>query len=321
MKKSIFTSVLILSTIFIFAQLPRVAVVSFDANDHSLSRQELLEILRMEMSKDSKYSIIDKYEVAESLKNNGIEPTTCFSISCLKSAEKLLGLDYVVSGNASKLGDRIFISIRMINTKTDEQLETSKEFSFIPQKSSTMVRLTTEKMLGKSADVELEKSLSDEASFESAVNNPEDNTLNLGGPRMGYTFLTGEGGELIRKPKSQGGYDGYPAFFQMGYQFEKQYLTEGNVQALFEFLPMISGLDQGLFVPSFTLFNGIRSNKSGLEFAVGPSINKSKSINKYLYEDEYYTYEELQEQHPLLMHGDLEKEFKADSRGNARLNS
>ncbi len=107
----------------------------------------------------------------------------------------------------------------------------------------------------------------------------------------------------------------------MGYQFEKQYLNEGNVQALFEFIPTISGLDQGLFVPSFTLFNGIRSNKSGLEFAIGPSINISKSINKYLYEDEYYTYEELQEQHPLVMHGDLENEFKADSRGNPRFTS
>jgi hypothetical protein len=98
---------------------------------------------------------------------------------------------------------------------------------------------------------------------------------------MGYTFFTGDMAATIRAPKSEGGYDGYPAFFQMGYQFEKQYLNEGKWQALFEFIPMVSGLDQGLFVPSFTIMNGIRNNKNGLEFAIGPSVNLSRETAAY----------------------------------------
>jgi hypothetical protein len=308
-------------TLLTFAQLPKLAVVSFDINDQSLNRRELLEVLRLEMSKEAKYSRLDKYEVAENLIKNGIEPEACFSLSCLKSAGKLLGADYVLTGNASKLGDRLFISLRMVDMKTNEQIETSKEFSFIPQKASTMVRLTVGKMLGKPAELELEKALSDKESYESGVNNPNDYSLKLSGPRMGYTFFTGEGAEVIRKPKSEGGYDGLPAFFQMGYQFEKQYLNEGSVQALFEFIPMITGLDQGLFIPSVTILNGIRSNKTGLEFAVGPSINMSKALNKYQYEDDYYTYAELKEQHPNVIPEDLEKEYTADSRGNPRFKS
>ena len=321
MYKSILTFALILSSFLTYAQLPKLAVISFDVNDQSLNGQELLEILRLEMTKEAKYSIIDKYEVSENLKNNEIESTTCFSLSCLKISGKLLGADYVVSGSASKLGDRMVISLRMVDMKTNEQIETSQDFSFIPQQASLMVKITSGKMLGKPADIELEKSLSDKESYESGTNNPDDYSLNLNGPRMGYTFFTGEGARVIKAKKSEGGYDRYPAFFQMGYQFETQYLNEGNVQALFEFVPMVSGLDQGLFIPSLSIFNGIRNNKNGLEFAVGPSVNLSREEVKYLYEDEYYTREELNKHNPTVLTSGLENEYKADSRGDFRLKS
>ncbi|MDB4107559.1 hypothetical protein N8368_02785 [Bacteroidia bacterium] len=329
MNKSILTFGLILSSLLSFAQLPKLAVVSFDANDQSLNGQELLEILRLEISKEAKYSTIDKYEVSENLKNNGIDATTCFSQSCLKSAGKLLGADYLLTGSANKLGDRIFISLRMVDMKTNEQVETSKEFNYIPKKASLMVKMTADKMLGRPSDIDLEKSLSDKESFESATNNPDDYYLNLSGPRMGYTFFTGEGADIIRAKKSVGGYDRNPAFFQMGYQFEKQYLNQGNVQALFEFVPMITGLDQGLFIPSLTIFNGIRNNKNGLEFAVGPSVNISKESEQGYYEptDKYYTYQEFlefrQASTTLITEDfyDLEKEYKSDSRGSYRLKS
>lgn len=321
MKKITLTFALVLSAFLTFAQLPKLAIISFDVNDQSLNGQELLEILRLEISKESKYSTIDKYEVNENLKKNEIDASTCFSLSCLKSAGKLLGADYLLTGSANKLGDRIFISLRMIDMKTNEQVETSKEFSFIPKKASVMVKMAVSKMLGKPADIELEKSLSDNESFDNAMNNPDEYQLNLSGPRMGYTFFTGEGIDVIRAKKSEGGYDRNPAFFQMGYQFEKQYLNEGNVQALFEFIPMITGLDQGLFIPSMTILNGIRNNKNGLEFAVGPSVNISRELNKYVYEDEYYTRQELNEKDPTLDANDLDTEYKADSRGSFRLKS
>jgi len=145
MNKIILTIALILSAHLTFAQLPKLAVVSFDVNDQSLKRQELLEVLRLEMSKEVAYSTIDKYEIAESLKKEEIDPSTCFSLSCLKTAGKLLGADYVLTGSANKLGDRIFISLRMIDMKTNEQVETSQEFSFIPEKASTMTRSVVNK--------------------------------------------------------------------------------------------------------------------------------------------------------------------------------
>jgi hypothetical protein len=100
---------------------------------------------------------------------------------------------------------------------------------------------------------------------------------------MGATFMTGYLGNLMTRSENAGGYNGNPFMFQFGYQFEKQYLNEGNFQALFEFIPMITGLDQGQFIPSITLLNGLRNNKTGWEFAFGPTFALSKMAEGYIH--------------------------------------
>jgi hypothetical protein len=183
-----------------------------------------------------------------------------------------------------------------------------------------MISICVNEMIGIENDPLIVKSLSNKESYESAVNNPYYQTLSLSGPRMGYTFFTGEMASVIQAPKNQGGYDGLPAFFQMGYQFEKQYLNEGKWQALFEFIPLVSGLDQGLFVPSFTVMNGIRSNKNGLEFAVGPSVNLSREATFYNVDGRWLRPSEFDPLDNINTNG-LESKSVMDSRGIVALKS
>jgi len=102
---------------------------------------------------------------------------------------------------------------------------------------------------------------------------------------MGMVFLTGYGASVLTNPEEKGGYAGgygkVAAMFQFGYQFEKQYLNEGNFQALFEFVPMVTGLDQGRFIPSINFLNGIRNNMNGWEFAFGPNFSLGKYATGY----------------------------------------
>ncbi len=95
------------------------------------------------------------------------------------------------------------------------------------------------------------------------------------------SVFTGTTAKILQSPTTQGGYGAVPVMFQFGYQFEKQYLNSADIQALFEFIPMITGLDQGLFIPSFTFMHGLRSNKSGWEFAFGPSFSFTKKAKGY----------------------------------------
>lgn len=283
MKQSILTFAFTLVCSLLMAQTkPKLAVISFDALGAQLDKAQLTELLRIEISKHAKYEMIDRYEIAEMLQKTEIEQTSCFSKTCLKKAGTTLEVDYVMSGSADILGDALFIRLRMIDLAGNTmKKEVVREFLNIPEKANTMISICVNELLDLPNDELIVKSLSNRDSYESAVNNPYYQTLSLAGPRMGYTFFTGDMATTIRAPKSEGGYDGYPAFFQMGYQFEKQYLNEGKWQALFEFIPMVSGLDQGLFVPSFTIMNGIRNNKNGLEFAIGPSVNLSRETTAY----------------------------------------
>jgi TolB-like protein len=315
MKKLILTLALFTIQIVLLAQAPKLAVISFDANDQALRTAELTELLRIEISKHNKYEMIDRYEIAESLTEADISSSTCFSKSCLSKAGETLDVDWVVSGSADKLGDALFIRLRMVNLKTKTiEKEVVREFLNIPEKINTMISICVNQLLGLENDQVIINSLSNRESYESAINNPYFQTLNLSGPRMGYTFFTGDAVATLRKSKNEGGYDAFPAFFQMGYQFEKQYLNEGKWQALFEFIPLVSGLDQGYFIPSMTIMNGIRSNKNGLEFAIGPSVNFSSETKKYLAADGTWTRPEDVENID-----NLPLEYKADSRGNLRM--
>lgn len=299
-----------------FGQQPKLAVVSFDALGANLKTDQLTELLRIEISRHNKYQVVDRYEIQEALSAADIDFKNCFSISCLKQAGKTLDIKYAVSGSADLLGEALFVRIRLVDIQTGSlEKEVVKEFLNIPEKINTMISICVNELVDLPNDKLIVQSLSNRESYESAVNNPYYQTLSLAGPRMGYTFFTGDMAETLKMPKNEGGYDAYAAFFQMGYQFEKQYLNEGKWQALFEFLPMVSGLDQGMFVPSFTIMNGIRNNKNGLEFAIGPSINISREQTAYFIGNEWIRSEDLPSNHAYRL-SDYEQKDVMDSRGN-----
>jgi hypothetical protein len=88
------------------------------------------------------------------------------------------------------------------------------------------------------------------------------------GPRIGLTFLGP--GVLSDSIQALGK---APVIFQFGWQFEVRIFTlENGTSGLFEFIPMIGGIDKGMFLPSATVMFGIRG-KNGFEFAFGPNLS------------------------------------------------
>lgn len=301
----------------VFAQQQKVAIVSFDNQVKELQDQDLTELVRIELSKHQKFEIIDRYEVNEVLRENDIDMSSCYSKTCLIKAGELLSANKMVSGSVDRLGESIYVRLRMLDVRSESiEKEVVQEYRLIPEKIIPMVAIAVNDLMGIKNDESLVKSLSSGSSYESAVNNPHYNRLELSGPRMGYTFIMGEASQIMKAPKSEGGYDAYPALFQFGYQFEKQYLNEGKFQALFEFIPMVSGLDQGLFIPSLTVMNGLRNNVNGIEFAIGPSINFVKMSQQYQADDnEWYRPQDRENVE------DFPMDYRLDSRGEVKIQS
>ncbi len=265
---------------------PVVAVLNIDSQDFALEPGQLGNIVRTELTKLDLFQVMDRYDVEYIINKNDFDIERCFGKICLMEAGKLLKTDKMLTGSVEVFGETIVITTRLIDVRT-ASIEKSQviEFLNLRAKIQTMMGLCLKKMLDMEVDENMIKKLTQKDDFESTVNFPDARSLNLSGPRMGFTAFTGELAQVYRAGKSQGGFDAYPLMFQFGYQFEVKYLNQGDFQALFEFIPIITGLDQGKFIPSISVLNGMRSNRTGLEFAFGPIIYLVKETEGF-YDDE-----------------------------------
>jgi TolB-like protein len=260
----------------------RIAVLAVDSKGIVLDPEQLSNLLRIELEKTNSFNVLDKYDVQSILKQKNIDFNGCLSKTCIMEAGKALDVDKVLSGSIERYDEKILINIRMISIKNPKEDKNQvNEFLNVQPEIQSMIGITLKNMLGLKNEEQIVRTLTKDANYENAINNPGKGKLHLSGPRMGMTFITGKDGERMSESKEKGGYDIFPVMSQFGYQFETQYLTYGNFQALIEFLPTVTGIDQALFIPSFTLLNGFRNNKNGLEFAFGPSLGFIRKANGY----------------------------------------
>ncbi len=91
---------------------------------------------------------------------------------------------------------------------------------------------------------------------------------NLGGPRLGVTYVVGEG-KLSDELKK----NGFGRMLsQFGWHFEYQVIPEGGgPQFVIQFVPLISGVEYNKIFPTATLALGVRL-PNGIEFGMGPNL-------------------------------------------------
>jgi hypothetical protein len=250
----------------------RIGVLGIDSKGFpAVEPAYMSNIVRTELDRIGKFEVIDRYDVDYLLKNSELKAENCFGKECLVDVGKKIRADKMLSGSVELYGERIFINLRLIDVGSST-VERTKVVEFLNLRGQlpVMIGLTLQKMFDQTVDTELFTKLTKKFDYENMVNNPEQDRLNLSGPRMGFTYFSGEAGSILKGRESAGGFNANPLMFQFGYQFEVQYLNQGNFQALFEFIPIVTGLDQGKFLPSLSILNGMRSNVSGWELAFGP---------------------------------------------------
>lgn len=257
---------------------PLVAVFHIDTKGLNYDPVQMGNLVRLELEKTAQYRLIDRYDLDYLIEKNDLKLAGCYGALCLSGIGKVLNLDLILSGSVELAGDMIITHFRLINVKT-EQIERSiiRQYLNIPKEVPEMVSLTIKEFYEMPINAEVKRKLTKQNDFDNMVNNPTEYRLASDGPRMGFTVFTGTSANRIRESKSKGGYDAFPMMFQFGYQFEKQYLNQGRYQALFEFIPMITGIDQQLFIPSLTIMNGFRDNFKGWEIAFGPTFSFVRS--------------------------------------------
>lgn len=298
MKKQIviFFIALISTSVTSFAQYgtkPSLTVLNIDAQGINYDAIQVGNIARLEMDKLDRFEVMDKYDVAYLVEKNKLKIENCYGKICLLEVGKLIKSDKMLTGSVERIGRNIIVTMRLIDVKKEiiEKTEVN-EFLDLQNELQRMVNITIREMFELEVDANLLSLLTKKDNIDNAITEPNVGRLNLSGPRMGASLLMGEAGEVFQAPGNQGGYDAFPVLFQFGYQFEVQYLNEGNIQGLFEVLPMISGVEQGLFIPSMTILHGLRNNKNGLEFAFGPTISVARYADGYYEGGEWFLWQE-----------------------------
>ncbi len=258
----------------------KLGVISMDTKGLQVDNQTMTSLVHLELEKANVYEVLDRYDVANLVRKEGIDVNDCFGKTCLVKIGKLLEADKMLSGSVEKFGDKIIFIFRLIDVKSN-RIEKTDVMEFIDQQDQLqiMVRMCINNIIG----VENDKFLLDLlVNYDQPITTSR-TTLSLNGPRVGFTYAFGDVAERMTAPKSEGGLDMYPVSNIIGYQYEKQFLSSGDFQALFEVLPTVSGLESGMFIPSLTTMLGFRFNKSGIEFGLGPVFRVSKlAYGKYI---------------------------------------
>jgi hypothetical protein len=267
-------------------KLPTMAVANPNVNGLTVKPESVAKMMRLETIKLNKYKVYDEYDMADVLKAKEEYRTNCYGQNCLIKLGTELNVDYVMCGSIDGLGNKIAVTVKIVDIKNQMLFKSAvKEFDNQETEIQRMIEILLYEIHGFTVD----KVTADRLSFKNEVITSNNiGKINNSGPRIGGAALVGSLEEFAIRPVSQGGLDIAPFVSMIGYQFEGQYVGTENFSALVEGIVNVSGLEQGKFLPSFTLMNGFRFGKNGWEFAFGPRLSIKHTSEGFFDSEGFY---------------------------------
>lgn len=266
---------------------PTIAVANPNVNGLTIKPESVAKMMRLETIKLQKYKVYDEFDMADVLKAKEEFRTQCYGQNCLIKLGAELNVDYVMCGSIDGLGNKIAVTVKIVDVKNQTLYKSAvKEFDNQETEIQRMIEILLYEMHGFTVD----KIIADRLAFKNEIITSNNiGKINNSGPRIGGAALVGTLSEFATRPTSQGGLDIAPFVSMIGYQFEGQYVGTENFSALVEGIVNVSGLEQGKFLPSFTLMNGFRFGKSGWEFAFGPRLSIKHTSQGFFDTDNLYS--------------------------------
>jgi hypothetical protein len=271
-----------------------IAVANPNVNTLTIKPEAAAKMMRLELIKINKYKVYDEFDMNEVIKAKEEYKTGCYGQSCLTKLGEELKVDYVMSGSIDGLGNKIVITIKIIDVKNQALYKSSvREFDNQEAEIQRMIEIVLADMHGLTVD----KVITDRLAFKNEIITSNNiGKVNNSGPRIGFAYLTGTVNEFATRETKYGGLGIQPFTSMIGYQIEGQYVGTENFSALVEGIINVSGLEQGQFVPSISLLNGFRFGKANWEFAFGPRFGISSTSegffddqNKYSNDGRYFS--------------------------------
>jgi hypothetical protein len=134
----------------------RIAILEFKSEAiPTATANKVTELLRVEMVKTNKYSIIERNRMDAILKEQGFQQTGCTDETCAVKIGKLLSANKMLIGNVMKLEDMFVITSRLVNVETGiielAEKETAKSEKDLYNAVQNLSKNLTESIEGTSA--------------------------------------------------------------------------------------------------------------------------------------------------------------------------
>ena len=133
---------------------PTAAVLNLYTNLDSLTPETCGNLLRIELVKTEKYSVLDRYDILEDLRTKSLDLNDCYGKKCLSEIGRGISVDKMFSGSIEQMGNKIVISLKILDVKNETYDKTTiMEFINDRNEIQTMVQLTINTMLGIENDL------------------------------------------------------------------------------------------------------------------------------------------------------------------------
>jgi len=108
--------------------------------------------LRLEVFKTDAFQVMERNEMTEILKEIGFQMTGCTSNECVIEAGRILGVEQMIAGSISQIGEIFTISLRVIDVQTAEilQVENVDYMGSIEELLTMRLKEAAMKLAGKS---------------------------------------------------------------------------------------------------------------------------------------------------------------------------
>lgn len=269
--------------------LETIAVMRMDTKDFDLDPSLMSDYARIEIEKLGLFQLFSKHDLTEVAKQRNLEINNCYGQLCALDIGTALKVDKVLDGSLKRFGEMYILNLRLIDVGS-RFIEKNQTIEYIDnlEQLQLMVRLTIRKMFALNFDVEQFKKMTKRFDHANVINTPKAKRISASGLRMGMLFYTGKTAKELSAPVAEGGMGVFPIFYQIGCQAELNYLNSAELQGIIEILPMVTGLNEGLFIPSITFLNGFRNSRTGFEIAFGPSLALVKMERGYVDDDGFW---------------------------------
>ena len=98
-----------------------IAVVDFTGNNVSSGEvRALTDRLRVELFKTKYFKVIEREMMEEVLKEQGFQQSGCSTDECMVQIGRLIGVQKIIGGSISKVGNIYSVSSRIVNVETGE---------------------------------------------------------------------------------------------------------------------------------------------------------------------------------------------------------